>query len=331
MSGNWNVNLVQSCFLVDDVDMILSIPSSRSNVVDSLLWHYEKNGMYSVCNGYWVGRALSSNPCSSGLDGAISWWKSLWRLKLPQKIKDLELLCVVFCRIWFCRNHLVHNLSSPDMVHVVNWASGYIDEWRSAQEVLKPNPIGNSLLSTSLCPKWKPLDFGMFKINTDAATSYSNHSIATTVHNGILLAISSGLFPLHIETDSLQVVNLVLEGGHSSADVGPVIDDILKSCSLIPSWTISHVPRKSNLVVHNLAKMSLSAASDCVWLNRCPPCVENFVLFDASGRRWLSGQRQRPVMVGSSMMESMMVEVGEAAPSSSSSSSTCDGDLQIST
>ncbi|KAK1555565.1 hypothetical protein Q3G72_028291 [Acer saccharum] len=190
--------------------------------------------------------------------------------------QDLELLCVVFWRIWFCRNQLVHNLSSPVLGHVVSWASGYIDEWRSAQEVFKPNPVGNSLLSAGLYLKWKPPDFEMFKINTDAATNYSNRSIGI----GIIIRDSLG----SVRAAAVQkVVNLVLKGGHSSADVGPVVDDILKSCSLIPSWTISHVPKKSNLVAHNLAKKAVSAASYCVWLNRCPPYVENFVLFDASG------------------------------------------------
>ncbi|KAK3189348.1 hypothetical protein Dsin_028909 [Dipteronia sinensis] len=59
----------------------------------------------------------------------------------------------------------------------------------------------------------------------------------------VYVAMKLGLVPFQIETDSLQVVILVNRGDHPSTDVGPVIGDILASCNLVLSWSISHVPR----------------------------------------------------------------------------------------
>ncbi|KAK0591707.1 hypothetical protein LWI29_006682 [Acer saccharum] len=95
-SGGWNINLLRNTFVADDVDLILSIPPASPSVNDSLLWHFEKDGRYSVRSGYRVGRFLSGTPSSSGLDESISWWKALWRLKIPPKIK-------VF--LWRASNH----------------------------------------------------------------------------------------------------------------------------------------------------------------------------------------------------------------------------------
>ncbi|KAK3210947.1 hypothetical protein Dsin_015653 [Dipteronia sinensis] len=51
-SGGWDVPKVHECFLKDDVDFILSIPSSISAQKDALLWHFDKNDDYSVKSGY---------------------------------------------------------------------------------------------------------------------------------------------------------------------------------------------------------------------------------------------------------------------------------------
>ncbi|KAK2642452.1 hypothetical protein Ddye_024215 [Dipteronia dyeriana] len=104
---------------------------------------------------------------------------------------------------------------------------------------------------------------------------------AMAVKYGILLALESNLVPFQIETDSLQLVNILCEGRIPSADVGPVIGEILGLLEPLPCWSIRHVPRLGNLVAHSLAKMGLSAASDCSWLNGNPPCVEKFIKADA--------------------------------------------------
>ncbi|KAK3210788.1 hypothetical protein Dsin_015494 [Dipteronia sinensis] len=90
-SDGWDVGLVKRIFWEDDVNAILSIPLGRGRARDSLQWHFDQKGSYSVKSGYWVGVSLSSvsgpSNSSSFSDASIAWWKSLWKLQIPSKIK----------------------------------------------------------------------------------------------------------------------------------------------------------------------------------------------------------------------------------------------------
>ncbi|KAK4853970.1 hypothetical protein QYF36_017096 [Acer negundo] len=173
------------------------------------------------------------------------------------------------------------------------------------QVLNKPNSI-----AADTC-RWKPSDDGVFKINTEGANDYKNrligfgvilrdkagHIKAAVVHNlkamlsplvaealaikrGILLALESGLVPFQVETNSLQLVNLINKRVASSADVGPIICEILAAVESLPNWSICHVSRKGNLDTHNLAKMAFSVESECCWLDDFTPCVERCIRFD---------------------------------------------------
>ncbi|KAK3205111.1 hypothetical protein Dsin_019157 [Dipteronia sinensis] len=83
-NGSWNDVLVRQSFSKEDAEAILT---SRMGIHDSLLWHYDKSGTYSVKSGYWFAKNMDSNPSCSGLNPSVSWWKFLWRLCLPTKIK----------------------------------------------------------------------------------------------------------------------------------------------------------------------------------------------------------------------------------------------------
>ncbi|KAK3188491.1 hypothetical protein Dsin_028052 [Dipteronia sinensis] len=194
--------------------------------------------------------------------------------------KDLELLCVIFWRVWFCRNQLIHNLSNSDLGDVVSWATHFLDEWRSIHKVDTTNLLRNVALN----PKCRPPVEGSWKINTDAASCYRDRLISL----GIIirdvtgkLAMEAGLVPFQIETDSLQVVDLVSKGVPSSADVGSIIGEISGFLRSLPRCSICHIPRKGNAAAHTLAKMALSVDSDSCWVDACPPCVERIVQFDA--------------------------------------------------
>ncbi|KAK2635239.1 hypothetical protein Ddye_030031 [Dipteronia dyeriana] len=69
--GGWNVNLVHESFLSADADLILSLPLSNSVVEDSLLWHFETSGCYTVRSGYRVGCSMVLNPSPYGLDKTV--------------------------------------------------------------------------------------------------------------------------------------------------------------------------------------------------------------------------------------------------------------------
>ncbi|KAK3212382.1 hypothetical protein Dsin_017088 [Dipteronia sinensis] len=75
----------------------VSVPHGYSLLDDSLLWHYEKDGAYSVRSGYKLGKVLqgSNEPSVTNYNGL--WWKALWKLRIPPKIRAFILKC---CHHW---------------------------------------------------------------------------------------------------------------------------------------------------------------------------------------------------------------------------------------
>ncbi|KAL5574815.1 hypothetical protein UlMin_016514 [Ulmus minor] len=53
-SGSWDSSLIRSSFHPDEAEAILSLPRPRHSYPDSLIWHYDKKGDYTVRSGYWV-------------------------------------------------------------------------------------------------------------------------------------------------------------------------------------------------------------------------------------------------------------------------------------
>ncbi|KAK1583875.1 hypothetical protein Q3G72_027826 [Acer saccharum] len=106
---------------------------------------------------------------------------------------------------------------------------------------------------------------------------------AMAVWQGLILAVDHGFLPCRIESDSLQVVDMINKGTRLLSDVGPVISLICGSLIANSGCGISHISRKANSVAHCLAKVALSIDSFRCWLDCCPPCVERLVLLDDSG------------------------------------------------
>lgn len=53
--GLWNKDLIE------EAHIILSMPLSRSGCTNKLIWHYTKNGLYTVKSGYLIAQDLSQN------------------------------------------------------------------------------------------------------------------------------------------------------------------------------------------------------------------------------------------------------------------------------
>ena len=72
-----------------DAQRIKAIPLCNTPQPDLLYWTTEKNGVYSVKSGY---RALceeARNEEASGSSSVLStgFWSSIWKLKVPGKVK----------------------------------------------------------------------------------------------------------------------------------------------------------------------------------------------------------------------------------------------------
>lgn len=93
---SWNHAKVHQHMQRPDVDIILNIPLSSRNLEDEWAWHYERSGICTVRSCYrllvdtkrrredWLeGRPAQSNTCATMRD-----WSSLWKIKVPGKIKS---------------------------------------------------------------------------------------------------------------------------------------------------------------------------------------------------------------------------------------------------
>ncbi|KAK4855358.1 hypothetical protein QYF36_006418 [Acer negundo] len=122
------------------------------------------------------------------------------------KSHELELLCVIFWRVWFCRNQLIHSPCKADSGDVVMWATIFLD-----------GIIGLGIIIRNKSRKVKA--DASYKLKAMFSPLMAE---AMAVWWGILLAMESGIVIFQIETDSLQVVELVnKEGTQKRAGTNP--------------------------------------------------------------------------------------------------------------
>lgn len=82
----WDRDLILDMFNDRDASMILSIPLNTEEE-DSWFWRHEKLGHYSVKSAYAL--IQQGKTISNGQDNS-SFWRCLWNLKIPPKIKKLS-------------------------------------------------------------------------------------------------------------------------------------------------------------------------------------------------------------------------------------------------
>lgn len=86
-SGRWYEHLVRQLFPNHISEAILDIPLNRRGCEDIRFWSGSKNGKYSVKSGYHVDTNCWSTPSNTSRHPLSSWWKTLWNLRLPPKIR----------------------------------------------------------------------------------------------------------------------------------------------------------------------------------------------------------------------------------------------------
>ncbi|GAA0169382.1 hypothetical protein LIER_23885 [Lithospermum erythrorhizon] len=100
--GRWDVQEVIRVIGAPDAQLILSIPLSRHEIMDRLVWNHTKSGSYLTCSGYkracdvkrngdLGGRARGGGSLARGPDGL---WKHLWGLKIPPRFQNFLWRCL---------------------------------------------------------------------------------------------------------------------------------------------------------------------------------------------------------------------------------------------
>ncbi len=72
-SGSWDANLIRTSFHPNEAEAILSFPLPRRKIPDTILWHYDKSGHYTVRSGYWLASKSRDVP-SSSTTSHTTWW-----------------------------------------------------------------------------------------------------------------------------------------------------------------------------------------------------------------------------------------------------------------
>lgn len=105
-SGTWNKELIQEILWPIDCVKILTTPIGAITSEDRVIWHYAKNGQFSVKSAYQIYfeerccTADSSEGAGSGVQSVK--WSHIWGLNIPPKVK-------VF--LWMaCRNIIPHSV-----------------------------------------------------------------------------------------------------------------------------------------------------------------------------------------------------------------------------
>ncbi|XP_060974007.1 uncharacterized protein LOC133039191 [Cannabis sativa] len=68
---------------------ILTIPLADISLDDTLVWEHHSSGLFTVNSAYHLAKSITSLPSSSSSNSLVKWWKTLWNLKIPPKMKHL--------------------------------------------------------------------------------------------------------------------------------------------------------------------------------------------------------------------------------------------------
>ncbi|KAL5545467.1 hypothetical protein UlMin_005154 [Ulmus minor] len=242
-SGAWDSNLIRTFFHPDEAEAILSLPLPRRKVPDSLLWHYDKSGHYTVRSGYWLASNNKGIP-SSSTTSHTSWWQKFWRLRIPSKIRvfcdsfmsfklpsqcdfkeflltandclsleNLEFLCVLLWIIWFRRNKWIHEQTWLDDESCYSWAIQHLEEFLDA------NFRNKALPKKRVNTPWQAPPLGWVKINSDAAwcSTKKKFGLGTTIRDSTGKVLGSAAMPIYSSVSVAVAESWALEKGASLA------------------------------------------------------------------------------------------------------------------
>ena len=108
--AEWKSELVQQLFLPHEAEIILGIPLRIRCPVDRIIWAHTLSGMFTTSSAYklLVSCESVSNAGTSNLDIQKKFWKSIWQLRVPHKIKHFA---------WRASNNAL-----PTMVNLPNFS-----------------------------------------------------------------------------------------------------------------------------------------------------------------------------------------------------------------
>ncbi|KAJ0008133.1 hypothetical protein Pint_29753 [Pistacia integerrima] len=221
--------------------------------------------------------------------------------------KHLAEFGVVVSKIWQRRNEFTfkHHISTPSQI--IHHATQELDMLKSLHQT-RTSPNAHPQIPDPNSPRWQPPPEGIFKISWDASVRKEDYTIGVgiairdwqgkfmatmrmkktmfpDVHlaesfaalQAVILAADIGINQIILERDALQVVNDLLRDEENWGQAALISMDTKAISRNFQTFSVHHVKRASNVIVHSLAKDALTIDDVLVELEDIPNCIGSLV------------------------------------------------------
>uniref|UniRef100_A0A803NGP8 RNase H type-1 domain-containing protein n=1 Tax=Cannabis sativa TaxID=3483 RepID=A0A803NGP8_CANSA len=92
--GGWDMEILEDMFGQRDRNLISKVPSQLTHETDQIIWHLETSGLYTVKSAYMI---IQQEKGWINEESITSFWKRVWTLKIPPKVKNMIWRAGTFC------------------------------------------------------------------------------------------------------------------------------------------------------------------------------------------------------------------------------------------
>ncbi|KAL0017569.1 hypothetical protein SO802_004638 [Lithocarpus litseifolius] len=310
----WNVDLLKRIFLPFEAENICGLPLSNRFPDDKLICAETSNGVFSVRSAYKIAMELDKDANNASVsDGASMrmFWRKLWKMQVPQKIRHFAREGCTFRYGSFTgldsmdnRNEVRHGGMRKNRRELFLRCQHYMEEYWAAFILPLKHP-------QSLDSKWSPPQLPFYKVNVNGAVfgkqkeagvgvvirdhegnfiaglskKFKAPSGATEVEakafeTGITFAKEVGIQDFVLEGDSLTIVNALCEKTSAPSSVASLIYGIKAGSNELRNVYFFHVCRSENLLAHLLAKFVVGISDYFAWIEECPCFLEQAIIQD---------------------------------------------------
>ena len=210
----------------------------------------------------------------------------------------MELIVAVCWSIWHSRNLAIFKNKREDSHLSVAAAEALVQSYKRIQ---MPQMSKSPPTSLAIQQKWSYPPEGWFKVNVDAAVKMEQQrtGLGIVIRNsegkvmaaamrptkflskvdaaeaeaakfGLEIAENVGCFPLIIESDSKEVVELISIKKSTRTEIFWVISEIQDRMKRLKKVKIQHTPRGCNSLAHSLANLALELNDFVFWVDNIP-------------------------------------------------------------
>ncbi|XP_042974642.1 uncharacterized protein LOC122306274 [Carya illinoinensis] len=286
-NGEWDVQLIKNIFRQEEVEQICSIPISKSNAEDRLIWGCTTTSLFSIRSAYQLD--MSRNEAVKGENSERreedKRWQSIWDLNIQGKVKLF---------MWRAVKDLLATRSNLVMRRIIDNSKcpNCKVEEETVSHTLWSCPAAADVWAESLkvTQKWKSKETDLDEEGEIlvAAGEQMNYMIDAAIVESF--ALRKAMEVCHdlnfnnvwFEGDAQNIENAVNAETKDMSRYGSVIEDVKNMLKGREKWSVSFVFREANEATHVLAKEALFFQSKIVWIEDAPDCIRSIIVKEKS-------------------------------------------------